>query len=152
MQAAAGLGLPFGWPDVWLALALAPCGALLAAWAGYGPPEYVAWGLAPVLTLIPVAIALQRARLRRGVAAVRDQRLDTRLVLTGAIGMAGLILWERGLGLPHLATRGAALFTAGVLSIPLALSSPARRASVGAAVGLIPFGLALPLCPGLRGA
>jgi hypothetical protein len=147
MQAAAGLGLPFGWPDVWLGLALVPCGAALAAWAALGPPGLPALGLAPLLALAVVAAGRWAVQERRGPPAVRERRFESRMVLAAAVGMAVLVLWQRGLGLPSLPTRGAALFTVGVLAVPLALSSRPRRVYLAAAVGLIPFGLVAPLFP-----
>ncbi len=148
MRAAAGLERPFGWPDVWLALALAACGAALAAWAALGPPAATALGLIPSLVLAAVALGRWAVQSRRGVPAVYERRFDRQFVLAVAGGMAVLILWQRGLGLPHLATRGAALFMIGVLAIPLAFSSPPRRVYLAGAAGLIPFGLAAPLVTG----
>src|SRR5262245_43436379 len=54
IELAAGLTLPFRWADVWQTLAMAPAGALLAAWAYFGPPEYLAVGLVPLVLLAAV--------------------------------------------------------------------------------------------------
>src|SRR4051794_19276044 len=61
MRQAAGLELPFDWADVGWALALAPAGAALSAWAYFGPAGYHALGLVP-LVLLALAAGLHRAR------------------------------------------------------------------------------------------
>src|SRR5207249_2257395 len=80
-----------------------------------------------------------------------ERRHHTRELVTcliAAAAMAGLILWERQLGLPRDAVRGAAFAMAGVASLVGALSGRARRVYAAGAVALIPLGLALPLCRG----
>jgi hypothetical protein len=146
MEQAAGLRLPLGWTDVWLTLLLVPCGAILSAWAAFAPGEYRGWGLVPLLGLL-LAGGTRWARQSRGGAVNRRERTFAAVsVLVVAAGMAGLIIWEKALGLPSRAVRGAGLSLVGVMLIPLALSSRARRSALAGAVALIPFGLIAPLC------
>ncbi len=45
IREAAGLGLPFGWEDVWISLALVPCGVILAVVGTFAPLRLdPAWG------------------------------------------------------------------------------------------------------------
>jgi hypothetical protein len=145
MEQAAGLRLPFGWTDVWLALALVPCGAALSAWGAFGPAEYRALGLLPALGVFLVAV-VRAARRSRVLTERRERVFATVSVLVAAAGLAVLIVWEKKLGLPSRAVRGAGLALLGVMLVPLALSSRGRRSLLAGAAALIPFGLALPLC------
>ena len=146
MEQAAGLRLPFGWADVWLTLLVVPCGAFLSAWAAFAPGERRWLGVLPLLGLF-LAIATRRTRQSgRGAASRREYRFAAVSVLVLAAGMAALIVWEKTLGLPYRAVRGAGLALAGVMLIPLALTSRARRSALAGAAALIPFGLVAPLC------
>jgi len=137
MEQATGLRLQFGWPDVWLALALGPSGAALSAWAAYGPSGYAAWGLVPLLVVALCGVARWLPQ--------RRERHELALPVALAAGFAVLILWERWLGLPTAVVRGAGMFFVGVMCIPIALSSRNRRLALAATVSLAPYGLALPL-------
>jgi hypothetical protein len=146
MEAAAGLRLPFAWPDVWLALALAPCGIALSVWATIAPPGRAAWGLAPLLAVGAAGVARGLALRRRGGGERREHTFSAGAALLMAAALAVLILWEKRFGLPTIAVRGAALFLLGVMCVPLALSSRARRSALAVTLSLSPYGLLLPLC------
>src|SRR5262249_3654857 len=97
IRQAAGLDLPFGRTDVWLALGLVPAGALLSAWAWLAPEEYLAVGLAPLVLLALAALAREAWKRRRGSgAARREQTLDALGVLVVAAGPGGYLLCRRG--------------------------------------------------------
>src|SRR5262245_16465560 len=97
IQQAAGLALPFRWADVWEALALVPAGALLAAWAYFGPGEYLAFGLAPILLLAQVAAARRLANAEP--ASRREARFGALSALAVGAGLAVYFLWARRSGL-----------------------------------------------------
>src|SRR5436190_12085106 len=96
MEHVAGLRLPFAWPDVWLALALVPCGAALAVWAAFGPSGKAAWGLVPLLLV--ALIAARRWSVRRRNLEGKRPRRAAELLAGLAVGAAlpALVLWERG--------------------------------------------------------
>lgn len=144
IQQAAGLAPPFRWADVWLALALAPAGALLAAWASLGPAEYLALGLVPLLLLALVAGARQLGRAEP--ASRRESRFGTVGALAVGVALAIYFLWARRFGLVQGAPGAVACFFVGILCLLLALTAPARRVYLAGAVSLTPFGLVAPLC------
>jgi hypothetical protein len=149
IRQAAGLDLPFGRTDVWLALGLVPAGALLSAWAWLGPEEYLAFGLAPLVLLALAALAREAWKRHRGSgAARREQTLDALGVLVVAAGLAAYFVWRRGLGLPQPAAGAVACFFVGVMSALVGLTSRPRRAMLAAALAFIPFALAIPYCGG----
>lgn len=147
MEDVAGLRLPFGWPDVWLALALVPCGVALSAWAEIGPAGKAAWGLAPLL-LVLLVVAIRWSMRRINLESKRPKRAAevlAGLVVAGAL--PALVLWERSLGLPAGVARGAGCFMLGVMCVPFALSARSRRVGLAVTASLAPYGLALPLLP-----
>jgi hypothetical protein len=147
MEDATGLRLPFGWPDVWLSLALVPCGAALAAWAELGPPGMPAWGLVPLL-LVALVAAIRWSVRRRNLERKRPKRAAEILAgLVAAAALPALVLWERGLALPAGVARGAGCFMLGVMCVPLAFSARGRRPALAVTASLAPYGLALPLLP-----
>src|SRR4051812_49002599 len=95
LHQAAGLGLPFDQTDAWLALAMAPAGMFLAAWASFGPAHWLAGGLAPLLGLAAVAVARHGWRACCGAAtgARREQAFDRWAVGAVAAGLAVYFLW-----------------------------------------------------------
>lgn len=145
IQEAAGLNLPFGWRDVWLALGLVPCGLVILLWAVLGPPDYLFLSLVPLVLLACLAAAFQVSQYRR---AGRSRYQTQEWVVAGvcALAFAVLILWEKVLALPAMPVRGAAFIIAGAMCLLLALSSRQRRAGIAATVALVPYGIALPLC------
>jgi hypothetical protein len=111
MENAAGLRLPFGWPDVWLSLALVPSGVAVAAWTEFGPPGKAAWGLVPLL-LVALVAAIRWSVRRRNLESKRPKRAAE--VLMGLVVLAALpalVLWERVLNLPAGVARGAGFFS-----------------------------------------
>src|SRR4051794_7212436 len=81
IRAAAGLELPFGWEDVWLSLALAPCGLLLSAAGALGPPGSERLALLPALGAVLAGVALRyRYRRNSGRSPVRRKEYDLGLV------------------------------------------------------------------------
>jgi len=149
MQQALGVGvLPFGWTDVWLTLGLVPTAALTALWVAFGPPEYLALGIAPFIAWATFVTLGPRSALYRPAGQVplpREVWFGRIAALAFALGLLGLVLWEKSFGLPYRAVRGAGFILAGILSIPLAASSPARRYYLGI-LALAPMGALLPLC------
>jgi hypothetical protein len=144
IQQAAGLVPPFRWADVWQALALAPAGALLAAWAFFGPGEYLVFGLVPLLLLALVAGARRLGKAEP--ASRRETRFSTVSTLAVAGGLAVYLLWAKRSGLVQGAPGAVACFFLGILCLLLALSAPARRVYFAGTVSLIPFALVVPLC------
>src|SRR5262249_3373527 len=144
IQQAAGLVLPFRRADVWQALALAAAGALLTAWAYFGPGEYLAFGLAPVLLLALVAGARQLGKAEP--TARRETRFSTVSTLAVSAGLAVYFLWAKRSGLVQGAPGAVACFFLGIMCLLLALSAPARRVYFAGTVSLMPFGLVIPLC------
>jgi hypothetical protein len=149
IQNAAGLELSFGWGEVKQTLALIPCGAIIVAWAAFGPWEYIFGSLLPCLLLAVIAVGRSLFQYRRS-AGRRERKFDLWMTVLFLLAVAVLMTWERTLGLPRLAVRGAAFFIAGVMSLAVSFTSPARRAYCAGAVALIPFSLALPLCTELQ--
>jgi hypothetical protein len=146
---AAGLELPFGWAEVRLCLALVPCGLVISLWSAFGPSEYDWLGVAP-LVLVVVATAFwafrNRAQFLGTPARRRENRFEAISAVVVTVGMASLVAWEKKLGLSHAVVQGAGLFVLGLMLLPLALSSRARRSGLGASLALMPYGLVLPLC------
>jgi hypothetical protein len=144
IQEAAGLVWPFGWVDVWQALALVPAGALLAAWAFFGPADYLVVGLVPLVLLAVVAGIRQ---LGKSEPATRREKVFSR-ASTLAVGAGLLIyfLWARQFGVVRGAPGSVACLFLGIMCLVLALSSPARRVYLAGTASLTPFGLVIPLC------
>jgi hypothetical protein len=149
IQHAASIELPFGWTEVWLALTLVPCGLAISLWSAFGDPDYDWLGVVP-LVLVAVAIAAwvfrNRDRFLGTPSRRRENRFGAILTVVITLGVVALIIWEKRLGLPHVVVRGTTLFVMGIMLVPLALSSRARRSALGASVALIPYGLLYPLC------
>jgi hypothetical protein len=145
MEQAAGLNVPYGWRDVWLALGLVPCGLVVLLWAAVGPWEYVFVSLVPLGLLAVVAAGIQLIRYPRDGKrrSARHEWVATGLV---ALAFALLIVWEKWLSLPAMPVRGAAFILAGVLCLVTAVTNRQQRVGLAAAVALVPFGISLPLC------
>ena len=60
MREAAGLGLPFGWEDVWLNLALVPCGAMLAVLGFVAPLGSLRLAMMVLFALVVVVTVGER--------------------------------------------------------------------------------------------
>jgi hypothetical protein len=148
MREAAGMDLPFGWEDVWLALAIVPCGAILAGAGAFTPLEMARWAVAPTLLVLLAAVGLRiRFRKSSGRSPIRRREYTLGLV-TGLLcaGMAGLFLvWGRRSGVPTSLLGGAVVAFTGVLCIVLALTAVGRRSSFVAGVALIVYGLIIPV-------
>jgi len=150
IRQAAGLGLPFGWEDVWLSLAGVPCGLILSvAGAFIHPLSYVWLAALPVLGVVVFAASL-RYRFRRSTGRSTARRLEYDLGLGAAMICSLLasvfLLWARRTGAPILMIGGAAVSMIGGLCAVLALTSPGRRYWLASAIVLIAFGLVLPFC------
>jgi hypothetical protein len=145
IQEAAGLTLPFEWRDVWLTLAAVPCGLVPLVWGAAGPLEYAFVSLIPLVLLAVVAAGFQASRHRR---LGRGRALTNEWISVGAVALAFAVLigWEKWLGLPAMAVRGAGFILAGAMCFVLALTSRQRRVAIAATAALVPFGIALPLC------
>src|SRR5262249_13212207 len=104
IQQAAGMDLPFEWPDVWETLTLVPAGGFLAAWAFLAPADWLVLGLVPLLLLALVAGA-RRAwrRLRTGPSPIA-RRERTFATVSGFVivgGLAVYFIWVKQFGLVH---------------------------------------------------
>jgi hypothetical protein len=145
IQEAAGLNLPFGWRDVWLALGLVPCGIVIVLWTLLGPWDYIFVSLAPLglLALVAVSFLVIQYQQAGKSRTLRHESVATALAV---LGFALLILWEKWLSLPAMPVRGAAFIIAGVLCLVIAVTNRQRRASLAVTVALVPFGISLPLC------
>ena len=149
IREAAGMGLPFGWEDVWLNLALVPCGLIESAAEVFGPPERRMLMAMPALGVVVAAVGLRyRFRKSTGRSPVRRREYDLalRAGLLYAV-LAGVFLaWAKSSGQPIQMMGGVATAMAGGLCAVLATTSPGRRYWSAAAVVLIAYGLVQPLC------
>jgi hypothetical protein len=149
IQHAASLELPFGWAEVWLVLTLVPCGLVIYLWSAFGYQDYDWLGVVP-LVLVAAGIAAwvmrNRVRFLGTPSRRRENRFGAIATMVMAVGMVSLIFWEKKLELPHVVVRGTALFMVGIMLVPVALSSRARRSALGASLALVPYGLLYPLC------
>jgi hypothetical protein len=149
MRQAAGLTLPFDWPDVWLMLGLIPAGAILAAWATFGAEQYLVAGMAPAL-LLALASGFRWGRRWRKEEGRVAWRRETAFAWTSAIlfgvGILAYILWGRSAGLSVAGLKGAGMAAFGLVCGVLALSNRARRYYLAGALVLIPLGLIIPFC------
>jgi hypothetical protein len=145
IQEAAGLTFPFGWRDVWLILGMVPCGLIILLWGLAGPTDHAFFSTLPliVLTLVIVGLQISQYRYSGHGSFLKQQWIEGAVAV---LAFAVLILWEKWLGLPYRPVRGAAVFIAGAMLFVMSLSSRHRRAALGSAVALIPFGLVVPLC------
>jgi hypothetical protein len=149
MQQAAGMGLPFEWPDVWETLVLVPAGGFLAGWAFLAPADWSLLGLVPLL-LLALAAGARRAwrRLRSGTPppARRERSLTmvSSLVIVG--GLALYFVWVRTFGLVHGPPGIVAIFFLGLICLCWGLTARQRRVCLAGAVSLIPYALVAPLC------
>jgi hypothetical protein len=149
IREAAGMGLPFGWEDVWLNLALVPCGLILSTAGVFGPPESRTLMVMPGQALVLAVVGLRyRFRKSTGRSPVRRREYDLVLgagLLYGVLARV-FLAWAKSLGQPTGMTRGVATAMAGGLCAVLAATSPGRRYWSAAAVVLIAYGLVHPLC------
>ena len=149
MKEAAGVGLPFGREDVRAGMWCAVCGILISAWALLGPWEYRWVILAPLsLAVVGGFRASVTARRQRAVEPVRwrEHRLSG-IVAVVAVPLAiGYTQWERQLGFPRELVGAASVFFVGVGALVFAVVNRKRLYYVGAAIPLMTFGLAIPLC------
>jgi hypothetical protein len=146
IQSAAGLEPPFGQSEIWLSLALVPSGAIIAAWAAFGPYDYISVSLLPLLLSFLAYVGVWGLRYRRHVRERREHTFEAVSAVAFLAAMACLVAWDRMFGLPRGAVMGAGFTLAGIMFIPLAFSSPVRRVCLACPVLLIPVGLALPFC------
>jgi hypothetical protein len=149
IQHAANLELPFGWSEVWLVLTLVPCGLVISLWSAFGDPDYDWLGVVPLVLVVAVIAAWvmrNRARFLGTPSRRRENRFGAIAAVVMTVGMVGLILWEKKLGLPHGVVRGTMSFVMGLMLVPLALSSRARRSGLGVSLAFMPYGLLYPLC------
>jgi hypothetical protein len=149
IREAAGLGLPFGWEDVWLNLAVVPCGLIVSAAGVFGAPEWRTLMAMPGLGVVVAAVGL-RYRFRRstGRSPVRRREYDLAFgagLLYGVLAVV-FLWWAKSLGQPTRMMGGVATAMAGGLCAVLAATSPGRRYWSAAAVVLIAYGLVQPLC------
>jgi hypothetical protein len=149
MQQAAGLTLPFDWPDVWLTLGLIPAGAAMALWATFGGEQYLLVALVPAL-LLALASGFGWGKRWRREANRRAWRRETVFAWAAAIlvglAVAGYILWGKQVGLSVATLKGAGMVSFGLVWSVLAFTSPARRSYLAGALALIPLGLVFPFC------
>jgi hypothetical protein len=149
IQHAASLELPFGWTEVWLALTLVPCGLVISLWSAFGDQDYDWLGVVP-LVLVAAAIAVwvfrNRVRFLGTPSRRRENRFGAILSVIITVGLVGMIIWAKKLGLPQHVVRGTTLFVMGIMLVPVALSSRARRSALSASLAFIPYGLLYPLC------
>ena len=149
MHQAAGLTLPFDWPDVWLTLGLIPAGAAMALWGAFGVEQFLLAALVPALLLALVSGIRWGKRWRKEGNRQAWRRETTFAWITAilfGLGIAGYILWGKQVGLSVASLKGAGMVAFGLVSGVLALSSPARRFYLAGVVALIPLGLVIPFC------
>jgi len=150
IQQAAGMGLPFDWADVWETLVLVPAGALLSAWAFFGPEDWVVLGLVPLLLLVATAVVRRvwKKYSADGVAvtARRERTFSTVSTLVIIGGLVVYFVWVRKFGLVHGPPGVVAVFFLGIICLVLGLSRRQRRVAFAGALALIPYALVAPLC------
>jgi hypothetical protein len=141
IRQAAGISLRFDRLDVWLALACAPAGAMLAAWSAFGPPGHWRLGIAPLLFLF-LAYSVRESRRFREDPSSRKERTYQAIVGTIlAVGVIGYLLTLKMLGFSLELAAPTVVFVLGLLSVAIGLSSRARRVALAGAVA-VPFGAA----------
>jgi len=150
MREAAGLGLPFGWEDVWLNLALVPCGAMLAVLGFVAPLGSLRLAMMVLFVLVVVVTVGLRLRYRKSTGRSPIRRREYTLGLAVGLLLAGLGAYHlfagKARGVPMLEVGSVAMsFTAAML-LMLALTSPGRRSGLGMAAALLALGLVLPSC------
>jgi hypothetical protein len=149
MKQAAGVGLPFGWEDVRANTCCALCGSLIAAYAWLGPWEHRGLVLIPLslalLAGLRAAVSVRRRRAEQP-ARWREHRLAGMAVVLFAPLAVGYMYWERRLGMPREMVGAASVFFVGVGVLTFAAINRDRLYYVGAALPLMAFGLAIPLC------
>jgi hypothetical protein len=149
MREAAGLELPFGWEDVWLSLALVPCGLVLSGLGAWGPLSSARLGVLPLLGVV-AALGVLRYRYRRrsGRSQVRRREYDLGLVAGTLLALlaGGFLAWARRLGQPTEVMGGLAVAMAGGLCVVLGATGPGRRSCFVAAAVLLAYGLVIPFC------
>lgn len=149
IREAAGLDLPFGWEDVWLSLALVPCGLVMSAVGTLGPLSSARLAVLPTLGVILATVALRfRYRRSSGRSPVRRKEYDLGLTagLLCALIAGGYLAWARHLGQPIQVTGGLAVAMTGGLCAVLGATGPGRRSCFAAAAVLFAYGLVIPLC------
>src|SRR5690348_6592623 len=116
IREAAGLELPFGWEEVWLSVALVPCGLVLSAVGAWAPLGSARLGLLPALGVV-LASGVLRYRYRKssGRSPVRRKEYDLGLAAGLFYGLiaGGFLAWARRLGEQTLLTGGLAVTMAG---------------------------------------
>jgi hypothetical protein len=149
IREAGGLVLPFGWEDVCLNLALAPCGMILAAAGAFGHLEAELWAVIPALGLLLCVVSL-RYRFRRSTGRSPARRREYDLVLGAALLyglLTGIFLeWAKIREQSMAIAGGCATAMAGGLCAVLAATSPGRRYWSAAAVTLLAEGMVYPFC------
>ena len=149
MQQAAGMGLPFEWPEVWETLALVPAGGFLAAWAFLGPADWLILGLVPLLLLALTAGARRAWSRLRSETPPTARRERSFAMVSGLVIVAGLTLyfiWVKKFGLVYGPPGTIAVFFLGLICLLLGLSGRQRRVCLAGAAALIPYALVAPLC------
>jgi hypothetical protein len=150
IREAAGLGLPFGWEDVWLSVALGPGGVILALAGAAAPLGYVPFFALPIVVLAMVAVVALRVRYRRGTGRSAMRRREYSLGIAGALLMgllaAGYLGWARSAGISSQVVGSVAVSFTGAMCAVLGLTSSGRRCMFPAAGALLAFGLVMPLC------
>jgi hypothetical protein len=149
IREAAGMSLPFGREDVWINLALVPCGVILAVAGLFAPLRSIALGVVLTSPLILTAVIGLRVRFRRSTGRSPIRRRGYTLALaTGflVVSLAGYhLMLGKARGLPPLEVLGVAGSFTGAMLIVLGLASPRRRSCLGG-VPLLLYGLVLPFC------
>jgi hypothetical protein len=149
IREAGGLDLPFDWKDVWLALALVPCGLVLSAAGALGPLNLARLAALPTLGIVLAASVLRfQHRRSSGRSPVRRREYDLGLAagLLCALIAGGYLAWARQLGQPTEVTGGLAVTMTGGLCAVLGATGHGRRSCFAAAVVLFAYGLAIPEC------
>jgi len=145
MEQALDLGLPFGRLQVWLHLGLFAAGLFWAVWAALAP-----WGMWILLGVVPGILVLLGwvfLELRKGAPrARREAKIGTVVAVVLIVLVEAYFAWGKSLGIPVRLVGAIGLFFVGVALIPWALSKRGRLHGLGAAIPLMLFGVAVPVC------
>lgn len=135
IRQAAGLSLTFDRLDPWLALALAPAGAILAAWSYFGPAAHWRLGILPLLLPFFIACYRQARRLKSDPPSRRERSFEVAGAAIIAVGALAYLLGLKRLGYSLDLAAPTVVFVLGLLCVVVGISSRARRAALaGAAI------------------
>ena len=144
MKGAVGLGLPFGWDDVWWHLAIGLASLIGLAWAlaPHGMRRH--WGLAPAVVLALYYTLHMRLKYRRttGRSPLRRREYTREIIAIpcGVLVALAFVYWARHWGIPARGIRAAGMVMAAFILAFFTLRN--RHLFLGALPFILAFVLA----------